>query len=101
MEELNRNTSAVIGATSQIIAEDLYDNDRVSIVISNNSAAGQIIYLAIDSEAVVDNGIILNVGGFYSESEDGKFNPTKKRITAISSAVGGKITISERVRVKM
>ena len=100
MPEVNRDTSATIGTSSVIVAEDLWENDRVEITLTNISSGGQVISIAIDGEAVANTGKVLSPGGFYAASEGDGFKPTKKRISAISSAAGGILAISERIRVR-
>jgi hypothetical protein len=97
--ELNINKSSTIGTDAvEVSAERANRNGvRRSIIIINTSPAGQVITIAIDNPAVAGQGIVLNVGGLWSDNADGGYLPTQKQITAVSSAAGGTLAIQERV----
>lgn len=97
--ESSRNQAVTITTVSIIVAEAKNNpvSERITIYIVNTSLAGQIISLAVDGEAVLNQGITMQPGGFYQESNDSGFKATQKRIEGISSAAGGTLSIYERV----
>jgi|WetSurMetagenome_2_1015567.scaffolds.fasta_scaffold245798_2 hypothetical protein len=101
-EELNIRKSFTIDTTSQQISEEQFPDtaQRLQFSIINTSAAGQLISLAFGEEAQAGSGIVLDKGGFYSESTDGIRNATNQRINVISSAAGGTIAYAERIMIR-
>ena len=99
MTEIIRDESITVGATAAVVSleQSLPQAQRSVLILTNISAAAQIIYLSFGSEAQVGKGIPLSVGGFHSESIDAGFRPTNKQITAIASAAGGTLAIHERI----
>jgi hypothetical protein len=99
MEEIHRNASVTVGTDNTVISEERNPlvNYRKFISIINTSTAGQVINLTFTDEAGAGNGIQLNVGGYYAESEDTGFTPTNSRICGISSAAGGTVAVAERL----
>ena len=99
MTELNINSAVTIGTTALEISQERMNKnaERKSVSITNTSPAGQKISLAIDNMAVSGAGIVLSVGGFWSDSADGQYKPTQEQITAVSDAAGGTIALQERV----
>jgi len=98
MREFNRNEQVTVNATASVVSVEKGNNNgqRQSIILINTSAGGQVITIAIDTEAVVNKGIVLQAGGVWQDSKDGGYIPTQKQITAISSAAGGLLSIQER-----
>lgn len=96
--EINRNEAATIGATASVVSveKDNANVKRKVIVLQNTSTGGQTITISVDKEAVANEGVVLSVGGVWQDSQDGEYMPTQKVITAISSAVGGQLSIYER-----
>lgn len=100
MKEINRNEKVTIGTTSgEISAEKSRSNrnERQSIIIINTSLLGEKISIAIDSAAILGNGIVLSPGGVWSDTSDGAYKPTQKRIQAIADAATATISIQERI----
>lgn len=99
--EFNINQSQTIDTTSVVVSleKDNSNFKRKSITIINTSTGGQKVSLAIGSEAGVAQGIPLNVGGHWHDSEDGGYKPTQRQITAISDLAGATIAIQERTGV--
>ena len=91
------NSSKTINATSDLVLEDRasLNQKRLSFIITNTGATN--IWLAIDKEAVVGAGIPLYPGGSLERVANGNVLPPQKAIHAISSAVGGTISIFEEV----
>lgn len=97
--EINRNENITVNDVAQVISVEKQNNNvqRQSLIISNQSLGGQIITIAIGSEAVAGAGIVLGVGSSWADTADGAYKPTQSQITAISSAAGGVIALQERV----
>ena len=69
--------------------------------LTNTSTAGQIITLSWgDDNAVAYAGTVLYPAGTHSESVDSVFLPSNERITAISSAAAGRLSIHLRLQSK-
>lgn len=94
--KIPRDDVITVGTSSVELSPEI-DTQRNVYVITNTSPAGQVISLGIGKEAVVGKGIILYPTGSWAESIDSAFKPTMRRITGIASAVGGTVTIHERV----
>jgi len=97
--EINRNEKQTINTTAVVVSVERNNNNgtRSSIILINSSTGGQIITIAIEGEAKVNEGIVLHAGGVWQDSRDGGYFPTQKQITAISSGAGGQLSIQERV----
>lgn len=94
----NRNEALTIGTDCVRVAEAKNTpSQRIAIYIINTSTAGQKITIAPGADAVAGRGIVISPGGYYQESADAGFIPTQDRVTAISDAIGGTISIHERV----
>lgn len=99
MPENNRNTSVTVGTDNVVLSEQKNpDTKRIFFSLINTSTAGQIVNISFTDEAGAGKGIQLAAGGFYSESQSEGFTCTQSRISAISSAAGGTIAISERLK---
>jgi hypothetical protein len=102
MNELGRakvsnDISETIGTTALKISEAVFNGQRDVIAITNTSTGGQVISVAIGSEAIAGQGIVLNTNDRVVVSRDAGFNPSNEIITAISSAAGGTLAIHEEV----
>lgn len=97
--ENNRNELISVGTSPVVISVEkgLANAFRQSIIAINTSTGGEIITLAIDSEASAGAGIQLSPGGSWQDSRDSGYLPTQKQITAISTGAGGKLSLQERV----
>lgn len=102
MQENIRNTQIDVGTSPVVISEeqDGTTSERSVIVITNISTSTQVITISPADEAQATKGIPLNVGGWYCDSAEGGYKPTQRRITAISSAAGGSVSVHERVQLK-
>ena len=97
-EELTSNYKVAIADTSTLISQECFQQ-RSAVIITNTSTAGQVIYIAVGQEAKVGEGIPLSVGGVYQDTMDAGYKPSNKQIQAISSAVGGLVSVHERIIV--
>jgi hypothetical protein len=98
MAENNRNTSITVGTDSTVLSDQKNEQTkRIAFTLINTSTAAQIVSIAFTDEAGAGKGIVLSPGGFHSESQDAGFTPTQMRISAISSAAGATIAVSERI----
>lgn len=97
--EQTRNAVLTIGTSPVIVSEEQNPPRayRSVLFITNTSTAGQKITISPSNEAVSGKGIVLSAGGFYQDSMDSGYKPTNDRITAISDAAGGTISIHERI----
>jgi len=99
MPEINRNQLLAVGTTSVVASEEKQNlnSKRSCIIITNTSTNGQVITVSVDSEAVANQGVVLSVGGVWSDTKESEYYPTQKLISAIASAAGGQISIQERL----
>lgn len=86
-----------IGTSVVVVSDTQTFSRRILFSLINTSTAGQVISIAFNSDAVNGQGIVLSPGGYYAESEDIQFKPTNEQITAVSSAAGGTLAVTERV----
>lgn len=99
MAENIRDDVVSVGTSVTKISEDQTSATRSALILTNTSTGGQIISLGFGKEAIAGSGIVLNPGGFHSESQDAGFKVTNKMITAVASAAGGTLAVHERVLV--
>jgi len=96
-----RNASIAVGTTGVLVAPQLYEGQRTSLVLTNTSTGGQIITIQTGEQAqTAGAGIILYPGGSWSESIDSSFIPSNLEFWAIASAADGILAIQERVSTK-
>jgi len=100
-EELIRNMSIDVGTSPVVIAEEQYGTLRNVLVITNTSTGGQKITISPADDAVAGIGIVISAGGYYNDSADSGYTPTKRRITAVSDIAGGKVSVHERIIMKV
>jgi hypothetical protein len=96
----SNNSSLTVGTDVAIVSEAKLNgySERIRLIIVNTSSAGQNISVHVDSEAVANSGIFLYPGGSISWTKDSSMMPIQQnRVTAISSAAGGTISIYEEV----
>ena len=93
-----KNEVQTITTTSSQVLPDRssLSQNRLSFIITNTGAT--IIWLAIDAEAVIGAGIPLYAGGSIERVVGGAVLPPQKAINAISSEIGGTISVFEEVR---
>ena len=90
-----RNDQVSVGASSTIIEQE--NNQRKAIVLRNSSTGGQIISISFgELSAVASNGIVLSPGQAFSDADSENYTCWKGRIQAISSAVGGVLSVFAR-----
>jgi len=101
--EINRNQALTVGTSAVTLSEQVQypTNERKVFSVINTSTGGQKITVSIGDEAQGAAGIVLSAGGYYHESHDAGFTPTQSRITAISDAAGGTVSIQERIIVRL
>lgn len=87
------NETKTIGTTAVLLSTA---RQRKTYAFRNISAGGQVITLSFNKTAVANNGITLNVNDVYMDSEQAGYTPFQGDISAIASAAGAVITISER-----
>jgi len=88
--------SVAVGTTVVELMPEKTTNERRVWVVTNTSTLNQTITLGIGRDAVAGSGIVLAAGASWVESQDSKFAPANERITAISSAVNGSVSVYER-----
>jgi len=98
MVERIRNASLTVGTDPSVISEEQFNAQRSVLFIVNTSTGGQSITIAPGDVAVAGSGgIVIGPGGFYQDTIDSGYKPTNSRVTAVSSAAAGTISIHERV----
>lgn len=93
------NKSVSVGTSLVTLSEQksLLQSQRVRLIITNTSTAGQIISIAADGEAVAGSGLVLYPGGSQSWEVQANLQITQSRITAIADAVSGSVSVYEEV----
>ena len=92
-----RQQNITVGQTSvEVCREVTPGQQRTWLTILNNSPTGQIISLSFGGEAVAGTGTVLSIGAAHNEVIDAVFVPQNLRVTAISSAASGVVSIQER-----
>lgn len=92
-----KNSALSVGTTPTLLSPVLPLGARKSLVITNTSTGGQIIYLAWGEVAQVGRGIALYPSGTWCESIDNAYIPSTQEIWTVSSAAGGTLAIQERL----
>lgn len=94
------NKTEVVGTTAVNVLPDrtALNEQRTALIITNSSTAGQVITLSIDSQAVDNQGIILYPGGSWEQTANSGYLPPQKRISAISDAAAGQLSIYEEAQ---
>ena len=96
--EASRTDNVTVDVTPGKVCEAKFGGGKRTVLfLTNVSTGGQVISLAVGSEAILNKGIVLNPGGFYSESTDNRFTCTQESITAISDIAGAILAIHERI----
>jgi hypothetical protein len=98
MGDLIRNASIAVGTSAVLVAPPLIEGQRVVLVLTNTSTAGQTITIQTGSEAIAGAGIILYPAGSWSEAIDASFIPSNLAFWAVASGASGTLAIQERVR---
>lgn len=91
--EETRNETATITTTAALVSTA---RPRKMYAYRNVSTSGQVITLSFNKTAIANNGIVLNSGDIFIDSEQVGYTPFQGDISAISSASGGTLAISER-----
>jgi len=102
MKENVANRAVSVGTTPVLVSEeqDGITSQRYVILITNTSTGGQTITISPFQNATAGSGIVLSPGGYYADSTDSFYMPSQSRITAVSSAAGGTLSVFERVRLQ-
>lgn len=93
-QQISRNDAVTVGATAVTVS---LPNERTMFVLRNVSTGGQVISIALSDtgEAVANKGIVLNVNDFFGDSDNASYQCWKGKITAIASAAGGSLAVTE------
>lgn len=94
-QEVINDDSLAIGTAAIVVSDHVFNGQRAVLILKNISTAGQIISISKLGQAVAGKGIVLNQGDTYSESIDAVYTPSNERVTAISSAASGVLSIHE------
>lgn len=97
MTQIIRNEQVTVGTSNTSVSSSITSGQRYSFTAVNTSTGGQVITLSWQTQASVNQGIVLYPGGSWSESVDSAFIPLNTEIFAVSSAAGGSLSIHERV----
>lgn len=100
LSELNASESLLTVGTSVVeVLPDLgiSGRKRKAFVLTNTSTGGQTITISMGNEPTAGAGAVLYPGGSYTEFRDPSFIVFQRRITAIASGAGAKLSIQERV----
>jgi len=94
----NLNTNKTIGTDSVEVLQDRtgLNIKRTSYVLTNISAAGQVIYIFIGEQAATSKGIPLYVGGSLDRTINE--NPQQEQFLGIASAAGAILSIQEETQ---
>lgn len=92
-----RNELIAIGTSSLVVGANFESLNlkRKNIIITNTSTGGEVITISVGQEAVANQGIVLYAGGSWDANVQGVFLPPQVRISAISSAIGGQLSVYE------
>lgn len=99
LQDTARNDLVTIGTTSTIasFARQVDQMPRRAYTIRNTSTGGQVITVNLGlSQAVANNGIVLNPNESFSDSSETGYECFQGTITAISDLADGKLSIMER-----
>lgn len=99
MDELVNDSTITIPITAKVISKEVFGGQRKVIVLTNTSLLGEIISLAIGSEAKSKQGIVLNPNDRYSDSKDSGYTPSNKQITAIATVATATLAIHEVIEL--
>lgn len=93
------NRTATIGTDTTMISEAKINghSERVRLVVTNTSAGGQVISLAVNADATAGSGLVLSPGGFMTWERQGNVPVQQQRVNAISNLAGGSVAIYEEV----
>lgn len=94
-----RSGSVAVGTSAVLLSPNMVDTAvRKTLVITNTSTAGQIIYLGFGQEAQAGTGIpLISAGSSWTESIDSSYVPSSWDIWAVSSGANGSVAIHERI----
>lgn len=93
------NRSEVVGTSTVVVSEAKLNNvsERVRLVITNTSTAGQKISVAVGTDAVSGVGLVLSPGGFVAWEKQGGQPIQQNRVNVVADAVAGSVAIYEEV----
>lgn len=88
-----------VGTTPVLLSNQIAPKEqRELLIVTNTSTGGQIIYIAWNTEAASALGQPIYPTASWNESIDNNFIPSNARITVVSSAASGTISVQERIR---
>ena len=93
---INQKTQT-IGTTAEVVSEHVFNGQRVMLLLTNTSVAGEIISLGIRSEAKALQGIVLNQGDKFIMSKDSGYSPSNDLITALASVNTATLAVHEEI----
>jgi hypothetical protein len=97
MNEPTRNEKLTVGTTAIEIALDRNEETPRKLMYLKNTSTGiQKITVSMGKVAIANEGIVLDVGEIVIDSESEAYVPYQGKISAISSAAGGQLSIFER-----
>lgn len=93
------NRTLTVGTDPVVVSEEKISgySERVRLILTNQSAAAQIIYLAVDATPAANAGIVLNPGGSMAWEKQAAVPVQQRRVLAVSSAAGAVLSIYEEV----
>lgn len=90
------NRSATVGTDPITVAKQQDNGKRTFISIVNTSSSGQIVYLAVGTEAKLGEGFPMSPGGSFAEDTSSIVFPSQKLYSCISDGAGATLAIQER-----
>jgi len=94
---LIRQYTVTVGASSVELLPEIQSRQILDLYLRNTSTAGQVISLGIGTEAVSGSGIVMNANDVAAFSRSDNYEVPLSRYTAISSAVGGTVSVYVRL----
>lgn len=93
------NATFTVGTDPAVISEQKISgaSERVRLIVMNQSAAAQIVYLAVDATPAANTGLVLNPGGSMAWEKQAGVPIQQKRVNAVSSAAGAILAVYEEV----
>ena len=99
IQEPVRNETVAVGVASIIVSEPRKkeQNPRITILVRNTSAGGQVITVNLGmSVAVAQQGIVLKPNESYTDTTSEGYQSYQGGISAISDLAAGVLSIMER-----
>ncbi len=97
LKERVRNEIVAVDTSSvEVCIERDEETKRRVLVLKNTSTGTQVITVSLGVVAVANTGIVLNVGEILTDSVSEGYIPFQGKISAISSAAAGQLSVMER-----